>query len=644
MKKILLFAMALSATGLSYAQSSHEAVSTRAPKQIQMESPIASSTTVSSEIPVTENYTVGDRSISIIPIGASGNAYSIYGNGRTYVWADPNVNSVVFSHRMVNEPSGSYGNARVAYDVSANRGAAESWTNNVQIYEPLGPGSTYPEAAGRYPQGAIINPEGNTDPAAAYYTYFIACLDGTNDGSWGGFGYGVNGLTTVDPAAPTQHNVSSDADYKRLIPDALTVTQQGVSWMADGSSGSGEGEYTGKMIMNKGTLVDGDIVYEEWLMDVLAAGEGINDTKIAFSPDGQTGYLLVMSETLYDPQDYTNYHPVLYETTDGGDTWTTDPNHCVLGGVDGIEAVKNFITDEVLNERFPDGWDRDELYFNMGFHADMAVDANGNAHLTGFIGLASTEGWYPYYQESGTFHIWYDRATESWDGEFLYSNKTWEGTLGDISQHNRPQISSDIDGNYLFISWIDTDIEDEEQNVYPDIYLIGYDVNKDEYKDMQIVTQFTGAMYSAFFATQSHYVFKDYIGDEVVCTIPFVYGHMDDPQDPVAELQYKYIDGVTESFTHINVAPTPESTTTVKQNFPNPSLGNTTVEVELSKAANLSIEVTNLVGQVVYAESKGNVTAGAHEFTLNTENYTTGVYFYTVKTNNSLVTKKMIVK
>ncbi|MBI9034809.1 MAG: T9SS type A sorting domain-containing protein [Bacteroidales bacterium] len=643
MKKGLLFALVSSFGMMSFAQGSFEQVSTHMPKNTAMESVAPASTSNSNEVQLTETYTVGDRSISIIPIGISGNAYSVYGSGRTYVWADPNLNSVVFSHRMVSAPASSYGTSRTSYDVSTDGGA--DWATNVQVYDPVGPGTTYPDAAGRYPQGGIINPEGNTDPANAFYTYYVPTLDGSNDGNWGGAAFGVNGLTAVDPASPTQTNVASSGDVLRLIPSAFTVTQQGTTWMADASSGEGEGAYNGKMIFNKGTLVNGDIVYEEWLMDVLAAGEGINDTKIAFSPDGQTGYLLVMAESTNDPQPYTSYHPILYSTVDGGDTWNETANHCQLGGVDGIDAVKNFITDEVLNERFPDGWNRDELSFNMGFHADLVVDASGNAHVTGFIALAGDDGWYPYYQESGTFHLVYDMEADAWDGDFLYSNKTWEGTLGDISQHNRPQISSDKDGNFIFISWIDTDIEDEEQNVFPDIYLVGYDVTRDEYTDIQIVTQFTGAMYSAFFATQSHYVFSEIVGDEITCEIPFVYGHMEDSQDPVAELQYKYIDGVTMTFDAIiGVNNVEASISNVKQNYPNPSLGNTTVEVELSEAANLSLEVTNLVGQVVYAETKGNVAPATYTFTVNTENYATGVYFYTVKTNNTLVTKKMIVK
>ncbi|MBI9034811.1 MAG: T9SS type A sorting domain-containing protein [Bacteroidales bacterium] len=650
MKNILLFIFVLNLGLIVNAQSTKRTMSTKAPKQLVHEPTAGEAVSSSLSEQLTETYDLSDRSVTIIPIGSSGNIYSVLGNGRTCVWADPNINSVVFTHRMVNAPTGSYGSSRVAYDVSTDKGGDGSWSTNVQVYEPLGPGASYPEAAGRYPQGAIINPEGNTNPEDATFTYFIPTIVDQND-IWGGYAYGTNALTAVDPADATQTNVTSDENYFREVPNAFTVTLQGETWMADPNYDVTAENYLGQVIMNKGSLnVDGDIEYEEWLLDVLAEGDGINDTKIAFSPDGQIGYLLVMGEAASEPQAYTNYHPVLYETTDGGDTWSETANHCQLGGVDGLTEVKEFITDEVLEEYYDAGFNRDEIPYNMGFHADMVVDHKGDAHITGLIACASEDGtWYPNPGAMGTFHIWYNRENDQWGSEFLYANKTFDGDLGDVTMYNRPQIATSITGGAVFISWLDTDIEDEEGNVYPDFYCVGKSLSDiGIYTDVQIVTQFTGAMYSAFFGTMSHYVFMEIDGGTDIYTLPIVYAHMLDPQDPLAEVQYKYIDGVTLTLPHwdpgIGIEGNESLISNVKQNFPNPSLGNTTVEVELTKAANLSIEVTNLVGQVVYAESKGNVTAGDHEFTLNTENYTTGVYFYTVNSNNSLITKKMIVK
>ncbi len=55
-----------------------------------------------------------------------------------------------------------------------------------------------------------------------------------------------------------------------------------------------------------------------------------------------TGYFLVMGDGPDNPKLYKIYHPILFMTEDGGETWSEDPIHCQLGGEDGIESVKYF--------------------------------------------------------------------------------------------------------------------------------------------------------------------------------------------------------------------------------------------------------------------------------------------------------------
>lgn len=86
------------------------------------------------------------------------------------------------------------------------------------------------------------------------------------------------------------------------------------------------------------------------------------------------------------------------------------------------------------------------------------------------------------------------------------------------------------------------------------------------------------------------------------------------------------------------------SQTSVSQNFPNPFNGSSTVYVNLDKKAVLSLEVTNLVGQVVYSVPAGSYSAGKVELTINAGNLDSGVYFYTVRSGDASVTKKMIIE
>lgn len=655
MKRILLLGLALSIGALAYAQvGPFKAESMDLSKKVVAEQVATKSSpiTQNSETPESSTYNVADREITFIPIGKAGNAYGFYGNPRTYLWADDNIKSVVMTHRMVVDPPGSYGNSRIAYDVSWDAGVDGSWTNSIQVYEPLGPGSTYPDAAGRYPQGGIYNPYGNTDPANAYYAYFAATLDNTN-GNWGGYGYGTNHMISVDPPAPTQYNSTSSGDMLKLIPDSYTINQMtGDSWMIDGSFLADDYPYQGNVIMNQGIFDEelGDYEYEETTMDLLEADYGWNDSKIAFAPDGQIGYFLVMGDGPDNP-DWTNYHPILFITEDGGETWSDEPIHCQLGGEDGIENVKNFVSDEVMEAIYGAGYNRDEIYYNMGFQADMVVDENGNAHLTGLIACADEEGWYPNYEASGTFHVMYDYEEEEWSANLLYMNKTFDGDLGGIPQYNRPQVSTDMDGHFMFFSWIDTDLEGVTDNTSPDIYCIAYDPHfnggEGQYSEVVNVTAFTQAMWQAYMGSQSHYVFSSGYGDETITfTVPFVYQELD-PEDPAAEVQFWYLDGVTFEVENYWLGVEDLETnaiTSVDQNYPNPFSNNTTINVNLSEQADLSLEVTNLVGQKVFEINKGVVNAGSYDFVLNADNFTNGVYFYTVRANNNQVTKKMIVE
>lgn len=639
-------------SSIAYAQSGNfELKPTKLPEKGIVE-PIglkAAATTQAVQERNSQTFYKDGRNVTFVHIGDAGNDYTFAYAPRTYVWADDHINSVVFTHRMIVDPPGSYGNSRISYDVSWEGGMDGTWTNNIQVYEPLGPGGEYPDAAGRYPQGAIYNPQGNTDPANAYYAYFITTLDQSNGGSWGGYGMGTNPLQAVDPPTPTQTNVTSGGDIWRLIPDGFFITQAGDAWSNDGSFDGGAQTYLGYIIWDHGIFNDEipDYEYDESVTAWQYADYGWNYSKTAFDPTGMIGYYLVMGDGDDNPE-WTSYHPILFMTEDGGESWTDEPIHCQLGGEDGIQNVKDFVSDEVMEAIYGAGYNRDEIYYNMGFQAGIAVGANGNAHLTGIIACGTEEGWYPNYESMGTFHVWYDYEEETWDADFIYWNKTLQGDLGGIPQYNRPMISSDMDGHYFFFSWIDTDLEGVEENTSPDIYCAGYDPVDDVYSEVYNVTAFTQAMWTAYQGSQSSYVFQEYInGDEdIKFTIPFVYAEMD-PEDPGLETYFWYIDGFTIEFpNHWIGVDEAESNliANVDQNFPNPFNTNTTISVDLEDDANLSLEVTNLIGQKVFEVEKGNVPAGSYEFILSADNFSNGVYFYTVKANNSKVTKKMIVE
>jgi hypothetical protein len=82
----------------------------------------------------------------------------------------------------------------------------------------------------------------------------------------------------------------------------------------------------------------------------------------------------------------------------------------------------------------------------------------------------------------------------------------------------------------------------------------------------------------------------------------------------------------------------------VHQNFPNPVHSTTQFIIELPVRTQVSVEVYNLVGQKVVENNMGFMNTGKHLIQLDMANFTPGMYFYTVKAGNKIVTHKMMVK
>jgi hypothetical protein len=77
--------------------------------------------------------------------------------------------------------------------------------------------------------------------------------------------------------------------------------------------------------------------------------------------------------------------------------------------------------------------------------------------------------------------------------------------------------------------------------------------------------------------------------------------------------------------------------------FPNPANENTTVNFGLKDATDVSITLTNSIGQVLSTESLGNTVAGDHYYDLNTSELSNGIYFITITTSEGSVSHRIAV-
>lgn len=82
---------------------------------------------------------------------------------------------------------------------------------------------------------------------------------------------------------------------------------------------------------------------------------------------------------------------------------------------------------------------------------------------------------------------------------------------------------------------------------------------------------------------------------------------------------------------------------TVGNVYPNPTSGEATINYSLVNAAKVDVKVVDITGKTIYSSTVAQ-NAGANKVTFDATAFTSGVYYVTVATEGSTVTKKLIKK
>ena len=82
--------------------------------------------------------------------------------------------------------------------------------------------------------------------------------------------------------------------------------------------------------------------------------------------------------------------------------------------------------------------------------------------------------------------------------------------------------------------------------------------------------------------------------------------------------------------------------TVLHQNYPNPFNPETTISFSLPKEEQVKLSVFNMNGQIVKELVNGNVSAGNHSINFNASDLNSGIYFYTLETGSTKLSKKML--
>ncbi len=77
--------------------------------------------------------------------------------------------------------------------------------------------------------------------------------------------------------------------------------------------------------------------------------------------------------------------------------------------------------------------------------------------------------------------------------------------------------------------------------------------------------------------------------------------------------------------------------------FPNPSAGKVNITFNLLNEANVSVQLTDALGNVVYTEEASAMPAGEHAASFNGTNLASGMYFVNLNVNGQIITKRLTI-
>lgn len=587
-------------------------------------------------------------------LGSAGRPYYAFYGSWSNFWYNQDINSLVFVH--VSKPvNTSYTIGFIQYDYSTDGGV--SWTNNQSfLYTDTTYNSStgYEVQRGRYPQGGIYNPPGNTNPSNAYACVYGSATNGLSTPN-DGWPWHYEGTSLLGSSANNQQLFNNDLASGGLggnIPQGgIIVRNTGDAWWT--CRGWIPSAYDDTVILSHGIFNsathDYDYTFKKIPAPVCTNVSGYKmfyDCAVTFNDAGNIGYVALLGNDWCcnaQPLD-SAIGLIVFKTTDGGNTWNKLPGPN-LDLVDPLLLSGGYSYQVV--ERFDLGMDKnDHLHIVLPI---VPYDYNNTIYLS------YTYGSYGIFDVTTTNDV-------DWNACLIAKPETFYGQYGTVGsssdpafyEENRAQFSRSWDGSKIFYTWFDTDtsIFGPGLNTYPDAHCIGLDVDAGLYTADANLTAFTGT--TADGGSNVGQVCYYTVNDGTNETIPIIIDVLGPTTlDPV-DFFYEGCGAITNFVNAGNCTPLSLNPVVqgipgavsfgVSANYPNPFSGKTMVDVTLPEASDVTIEISNAIGQMLSSFSYKNLNAGINSITIDGATLSKGLYFYTVKAGNKSVTKTMSVE
>lgn len=418
-------------------------------------------------------------------IGSAGNAYGTYfsgGHSLSYLSSTgTNGGSLSFAHREnpAIHTGGTTGNIRF----SVSKDGGQTW----RIEQ--GPATALLTRLSRYPQSLLFNPDSaNTDTNNVKLLIVNPTLNAT------GAGFDGHVHILVDSALTTDNTVVQE-DYlyqagqtnpSARLPKSLVERVPNEFWyVTDGATARTPTLYKGVYNPGTGTTTwQPPVALSNLQVPYRTGALQIQGIQLAFSPDGQTGYIAFVGDLTGGPDQ--TYNPVLIKSTDGGQTWGTAEEVDMRRWprlVDTLSSVTGATGRPVVGSSFSG-----TVVPNV---CDLTVDANGVPHFFVLVGneLSAT---FPNYNMAEDKFLVVDITQDTsgnWEGIYVGPKSTRRATIGApavtsgfLVFESWLQVTRSENGEKIFYSWNDTDTSRTgwtsfQGNNAPDLFGRAFDVN-----------------------------------------------------------------------------------------------------------------------------------------------------------------------
>ena len=276
------------------------------------------------------------------------------------------------------------------------------------------------------------------------------------------------------------------------------------------------------------------------------------------------------------------------------------------------------------------GWD----------YGQVEVSTNNGASFVPLTGSYTTLG-------SGSFQP---------NGEPLYDGiqTNWVNEIMDLTNYNTSQVKLKFelktDGSMVQDGWF-----------VDDISVVVYGIVPVELSSFNAIAQEDNVMLSWITSTETNNMGFDiekreiksnsswqklgFVNGNGTTTEKSSYSYIDkNPFDGKSYYRLRQIDfdGSAKIYNAVEVDFETVKEYSLSQNYPNPFNPSTEIIYTLAKSGNITLKVYNLLGSEVATLVNGFMESGKHSAKFNAKDYTSGVYFYTIKADNFTSTRKMM--